>query len=58
MRGVFEDHMFGQFRLKNHSMLIQFVDHTVRAFRSEDADEHMGVFEIGRDVDVVDRNDR
>src|ERR1700736_1937512 len=58
MRRVFQDHMFGQFRLESHSMLIQFVDHTIRAFRPEDADEHVSVFEIGRDIDVVDGNAR
>ena len=56
VRGVFQDDLAAKLGLENGTIRFQFGHDLGAIFRPENADKNVGGLEIGRDIDVIDRD--
>ena len=57
MRRVFQNNMAGEFSLQRGTMRFQFINHARGGCRSENAYEHVGALQVGRNIDSINADE-
>ncbi len=58
VRCVFQNNVAGEFSLQRGTMRFQFINHARAECRSENAYEHVGALQVGRNINSVNADQR